>query len=312
MPVSQIQLLKNLKKINLSNSDVTLAIVKEYKKERISHYDMKYVPIDQKLEQRLRNIILFQIDQANSVENYTYDCNEPEVDQVKTIDSEETDFYKIYKQIEKLNPEEDVINNVEELIKAKAYLIILRTIEGIKVVGFKTLPENWKMKKSKGLIPLLYTGNRFEDLEEENVFSISNLIDLFYYNEVLFILSKKDFERGLNFREGMINNANVMYKEVQQLDLFVNLDVLKNKVGNNQRYLRKISTIRNLGHYRDPEFLQKIQQLSKIKKWNILFDDGKIVFTEESIENILTLLQNKRLHSEITNQDFDVESATPV
>ena len=95
------------------------------------------------------------------------------------------------------------------------------------------------MKRDRGLISLLYRENRFEDLEEENVFSIASTVDLFYFNETLFILSKKEFEHGLNFKEGMISRFNEMYDEVRQLNLFVNMDVLTNRVGDNQRYLRK-------------------------------------------------------------------------
>jgi hypothetical protein len=170
------------------------------------------------------------------------------------------------------------------------------------------LPENWKLKRSRGLISLLYKENRFEDIEEENIFSISSLVDLFYYNNLLFILSKKEFERGLNFREGMINNANALYEEVKEQNLFVNMDILQQRVGNNQRYLRKIATIRNLGHYKNPVYLQRLQQLSGEKGWNIQFDKGQIIITEENLDDVLTLLQNKRLHSELTEEDFDVES----
>lgn len=304
--------LRTLKQLNLSRASVSLAIVKEYKVERVSHYDLKYVPIEDRLERRLRNIITSQIERSNTVENYTYDCPEPEADQVRGIGYEETDFYRIVEILRELNPEEDIIENVDELVKAKAYIIILRNREGIQVVGFKTLPENWKMKYSRGLIPLLFSDNSFKDLEEDNVFSISSFIDLFYFDETLFILSKKEFEKGLNFREGMINNAAELYQEVEQLNLFVNMEILTVKVGNNQRYLRKIATIRNLGHFRNPFFLQRLQQVSALKGWNINFENGQIVFTEETLDDILTLLQNKRLHSELTDEDFDVESAKPL
>jgi len=253
-----------------------------------------------------------KIGNSNTVENYTFDCPEPEADQVRTINYAETDFFRIFEQLETLNPEEDIIEDIDELVRAKAYLIVLRNRDGIQVVGFKTIPENWKMKRDRGLIPLLFNENRFEDLEQDNVFSISGTIDLLYFNEVLFILSKKEFEHGLNFREGMISGANEMYAEVQQLNLFVNMDVLTERVGNNQRYLRKIATIRNLGHYRNPQFLLRMQQISQAKGWNIQFDQGQIVFTDETLDDILTILQNKRLHSEMTDEDFDVESAKPL
>jgi len=304
--------LRNLKQLNLSRASVSLAIVKEYKVDRISHYDLKYVPIEERLESRLRNIITSQIARSNTVDDYTYDCPEPEDDQVRGIDYEETDFYRISEILRDLNPEEDIIQDVDELVKAKAYVIVLRNREGIQVVGFKTLPENWKMKYSRGLIPLLFSENSFKDLEEDNVFSISGFIDLFYFDETLFILSKREFEKGLNFREGMLNNAAELYQEIVQLNLFVNMEILTNKVGNNQRYLRKIATIRNLGHFRNPIFLQRLQQVSAMKDWNINFENGQIVFTDETLDDILTLLQNKRLHSELTDEDFDVETVKPL
>jgi hypothetical protein len=305
--MSHRTILRNLKNLNLRRAEVSLALVKEYKQNRVSQYTLKYVPIDERLENRLRNIVTSKITNSNTVDEYSFDCPEPEEDQVRSIDSDQTDFYRIFEQLQELNPEEDIIEDVDELVKAKAYIIILRNPEGIQVVGFKTLPENWKLKRNKGLIPLLYRENRFVDLEEENVFSISSAIDFFYFDETIFILSRKEFEHGLNFREGMIAKADEMYQEVTQMNLFVNMDILKNKVGNNQRYLRKIATIKNLGHYRNPQFLHRLQQICMNKNWNIQFDNGQIVFTEDTIETILSLLQNKRLHSELTLEDFDVD-----
>lgn len=309
--VSTRSKLQNLKGLNLGRSSVSLAIVKEYKVDRVSQYEIKYVPIQDRLERRLRGIVTGHISRSNTVEDYSFDCPEPEEDQVRSINYHETDFYRIFEQLAQLNPEEEIIQGVEELVKAKAYLIILRTTSGIQVVGFKTLPENWKLKYSRGLIPLLFSENSFKDLEVDNVFSISSFVDLFYFNETVFILSKREFERGLNFREGMLSNANELYQEIVQLNIFANMEILTNRVGDNQRYLRKIATIRNLGHFRNPMFLQRLEQLSTAKGWNINFENGQIMFTDETLDDILILLQNKRLHSELTDEDFDVESAKP-
>lgn len=300
---------RNLKDVDLQSSEVSLAIVKEYKRNRVSQYVVNYVPINSPLETRLKNIILRKIDKANTFEPYTFDCPEPEEDQVRAIKYEETDFYRIFEQLQGLNPEEDIIDGVEELVKAKAYMIIVRNSEGIQTVGFKTLPENWKMKRDRGLIPLLYRENRFEDLEDENIFSISSFVDVIYFDEALFILSKRNFESGLNFRTGMIAKANELFTEVQRLNLFVNMKILTDRVGNNQRYLRKIATIKNLGYYQDANYLMRLKSISEQRNWGIVFQDGQIVITEEHLDSILTLLQNKRLHSELTDEIFDVDSA---
>jgi hypothetical protein len=132
--IPQVTILRNLKSLDLSSANITLAVVREYKRDRVSQYTVKYVPIDERLERRLRNIVLGHIEASNTVEEYSFDCPEPEADQVRTISYEETDFYRIFELLETLNPEEDIIENVDELIKSKAYLIILRTAEGKQVV----------------------------------------------------------------------------------------------------------------------------------------------------------------------------------
>lgn len=300
--------LDKLKTIDFKTSHVSLAIVKEYKKERESHYNIKYVQINPSLEDKLRKIFSSKVDESNTVEEYSFDCLEPEADHVKAISSDETDFYQILEKLLPLNPEEDIVKSVDELVRAKSYMIILRNDEEIQAIGFKTLPENWKMKRAKGFIPLMYKDNRFEDLDSNPVFSIVKYIDFIYFSNVLFILSKKYFEVGLNFRNGMIAKSQEFYVEAEKTELFVNIDVLKKRVGNNQRYLRKMATIKNLGYYKDQTFLNNFKSLSEAKNWGIVFEDGHIVITEEKLDAILTVLQNKRLYSELTEEDFDVES----
>lgn len=300
---------QNLKKAKLQDCDVSLAVIKEYKKDRISQYIIKYVGLSGKLTGRLRNILIKKIEASNTFEPYSFDCPEPEEDEIRAMNYESTDFYRILEQLQELSPEEDKIESLAELLKSKAYLIILSNQDGIQTIGFKTLPESWKMKREKGLIPLMYKDNSFEDLENENIFSISNTIDFIYYDDSLFIISKKAFEAGLNFRDGMLEKAEELYSNIIENNLFVNIDILQNKVGNNQRYLRKIATIKNLGYYQDVNYLKRLQEISLIRNWGIQFVDEQIVITEESLESILTALQNKRLHSELTDETFDVDSA---
>lgn len=302
------QKFNELKGLNLNESFVSLAIVKEYKKDRESQYNIEYVEIEEELESRLRNILVSRVEKAGSFEEYSFDCPEPEGDLVRTIPYESTDFYKIMESLLTLNPEEDKVDSVEDLVKAKSYIILLRNNDGIQLAGFKAIPENWKLKKSKGLIPLLFENNTFKDLETDNVFSISSTVDFLFYKDLLFILSKKAFEQGMNFRDGMIAKANLLYEETEELNIFVNIDILKNRVGNNQRYLRKLATIKNLGYYKDQNYLIKFKNINLLKGWGIVFEENQIVITDETLDGILTVLQNKRLHSELSEEDFDVES----
>ena len=153
----------------------------------------------------------------------------------------------------------------------------------------------------------------FEGLEEDKVFRISNTIDFYYYDGELYILSKRNFESGLNFRAGMLAKASELYEDLKESKIFVNMDVLERKVGNNLRYLRKMATIKNLGYYKNEIFLSKFKEINTKRGWNIeINENDEIVITDEKIDDILSILQNKRLFSELTDENFDVESMKPI
>jgi len=165
---------KKLKETDFKSHDCYLAVVSEYKKNRESKYSIKYVKIEEKLQRRLKRILLKKVNDSNTFEEYSYDCPEPEEDQVRAINYESTDFYSIYSTLVEVDPEKDVVEDVTELLKTKSYMIILRDENGISLVGFKKLIENWKLKHSRGWIPLFFEGEMFRDLEQTDVFNISN------------------------------------------------------------------------------------------------------------------------------------------
>jgi hypothetical protein len=301
-----------LKKETFDTFIFQLAIIKEYKRDRQSHYNIKYVDIDNKLCKRLCIIIKNCIQESNSFEEYKVDGAENEVGEIKGLNYEETDYYKIHEILMKVQPQDAHVSGIDELVQAKAYLIVVRDKDKIVASGYKVLPENWKLKKDKGLIPLLFKNNKFEDIDEVPVFSISKVMDFIFYQDALFILSKKFFEIGLNFREGMKAKAAIFYESIDKLGLIKNIDILKNLVGDNQKFLRKLTIIENLGLYKKPEFIKKVITTSKKNKWNIEFINGQFVLSEDNIETLLSMLQNKRLYSELTNEFFDVDSVKKV
>lgn len=310
MPLQNI--LDQLKALDLSEDDVTLAIVIERRRHGAPYYDLRYVQTEPSLQEKLRKIVTKAIDEANAVEEYTFDCPEPEADQIRGMAAAGTNFEQIAGTLEGLNPELDTVEKEDELVRAKAYVIVFRVEAGIRVIAFKTLPENWKMKKEKHWIPLLFQDHRFVDLESDAVFNIASTVDIIYFHQSLFILSKKDFEKGINFREGMVQHAEKIYAEAEALKMFLNLNILRGRVGSNLRYLRKLAMMDNLGYFRDPEFRAKMKEIVEMREWGIEYQGKQIVITEETLDDILTLLQNKRLRSEITENDFDVDHARPL
>jgi hypothetical protein len=300
-----------LKKKRFETKDLTLVIIHERKQNRKSIYTLNYVRIDEVLPEKFKAIVVNNLEPFTVCEPYSFDSPDPEPDRLLGIDHFETDFYEIFGTLKDMNPEQDVITDAAQLLGAKAYLFVLRGSTGIEVVCFKTLPEKWSLSKRVNIINIMFHNQEFVDMKNDDVFRISNQLDFVYYDETIFILDKRNFEFGLNYREGMLQKAETVYEEFATFQIFESIDILKAKVTNNQRYLRKMAMIKNLGHHKNPQFIDKMIALNQSKGWGINFNDRQIVITEETVDKILVILQNKRLHSELTDEDFDVESARP-
>lgn len=59
--------------------------------------------------------------------------------------------------------------------------------------------------------------------------------------------------------------------------------------------------------------MQRLRATNAVRNWQIQFDEqGRIIPTEDTIRTIIQVLLNHRLHSELSEADFDVPSASLV
>jgi hypothetical protein len=192
----------------------------------------------------------------------------------------------------------------EDLLDAWAYIIDLAAPKK-KVLAFKKITESWNVKKAK-VHNVIFQNTKLKDLET-SVFKIEAGVDFVSFDDVLFILNKKNFETGLNFRAGMEKNRDEVVGEIEGLKLFKDVAPIIEKCGSNIRYLRKLSTIRNNGYYKNSAFMKKLRTLNESENWGLTIEDDKIVVNGENVDLVLTLLNNDRLRSPINEEVFDVE-----
>ena len=81
--------------------------------------------------------------------------------------------------------------------------------------------------------------------------------------------------------------------------------MLKTRIGSNLNYLRKVSSIQKSGYYKDKNFLTALIAVNTQKNWGLIVENGVIVINDETIDLVLTLLNNGRLESPINHEIFD-------
>ncbi|WP_422614842.1 Kiwa anti-phage protein KwaB-like domain-containing protein [Methylobacter svalbardensis] len=71
--------------------------------------------------------------------------------------------------------------------------------------------------------------------------------------------------------------------------------------------------IRARGYYKNPNYLIRLRDVSSTREWGIQFDDsGRIIPTEETMRSIMHILLDHRLRSELSENQYDVPSTSPV
>lgn len=310
--MNKAEMLKAISTLDFSRTTIQLAVVYYYFQERQHKYTLKFVRTEDKVDRKLREIVKQVASGAKSVAPYDYESQELEDGEMHIIAADQTSFPDLLQVINDSDSENDVVKAEDELLKAKGYAIIVRKSDTIVAIGYKILPENWKLKRKRGLIPLLFDEQEFKDLADRPVFSISPSVDFIFLNEKIFIVSKKNFEIALNFRLGMLKKAEEFYSQLSSLHLVADIEAIKTLIGDNMRFLRKIASIQKNRHYQNSEFMANLKKVSEKRNWGLEFQGEKVIIKADNISVILTVLNNKRLLSEITQETFDVEYAKPV
>lgn len=295
--------LSTMKKLNFSKATVSLWIVNRHTTNREATYNLKWIDIGENLADKLKDIVVNKIIGSNKVAEYDFVSTDQD-EELLGISADETDFIQILEIIEN-GTENDKVESFQELSKAWAYIIKLQLYDNT-ILGFKRITSKGELKKANWFVNAAFRDKRFVDIEEEEIFKIEKSIDFFCYKNELFILNKKDFEIGLNFREGMIAKSNNLLEEFEKLKIVDNIAHIKNYVGNNLTFLRKLATINKNGYFRHNNFLTALEKVNTKEKWGLQFKNGSLNVNEDNIELILIVLNKDRLKDLIEGETFDV------
>lgn len=132
-------------------------------------------------------------------------------------------------------------------------------------------------------------------------------------NENILVVNRANFESLLEYKQTYISSFAELQADASFQGVFSDMTLLIEHVGTNTMHLRRMAVVQERAFYSSAPFMDKLQEVNQARNWNIEFDtQGKIVPSPESVRTIIQVLLNHRLHSEMTGDDFDVPSASPV
>lgn len=226
------------------------------------------------------------------------------------LEADETLFPQLQDVVDR-PPEENLVDKLSDLQGSLGYVVRLAHGDDV-LYCVSRLPGDWQLKKRRQRISLVLHENRL-DLSTDEAFTISKTFDFFVLNENILVVNRANFESLLEYKQTYINSFAELQADESFLGVFSDVALLIEHVGTNTMHLRRMAVVQERAFYSSAQFMDRLREVNLTRNWNIGFDaGGKIVPSLESIRTIIQVLLNHRLHSEITGDDFDVPSASPV
>jgi hypothetical protein len=297
------QTLQTLRASDFKHWVTTFWLVKRKLSQQQAKYSVLKVDTDSKLELKLKNAVTEKI-LAPDYQLDDYDFLTADQDKgLLTIASSDTDVTLIQAEIEKGTANAKV-EQYEQLLDAWAMVIKLEH-QDKAIYAYRKINKFNHAARLSHVSFIQFKDQELKDLDEKEIFTIDTQVDFFTYDGTTFIANKKEFESTLNFRAGMEKNRDVVLQEFVDLNIFNDASLLKEHIGVNLNYLRKVSSIQKSGYYKDAKFMEELVKVNQLKNWGLQVENGAIVINETSIDLVLTLLNNGRLESPINHEIFD-------
>lgn len=302
--------LKAIKAIDLKKWGVTFWLVKRYMANHAAHYSVLRVNTDAKLQKRLKGYVVNQL-QGKDFHLAEYDFNNADGDDTLfTITADATDFPKVEVAIN-AGFDNAIAKEYQDLLNSWAYVVQLEHGND-RLYAWRKISTLTQPKKVQSRQATFFVEHKLVDVEDKEVFLIDPRFDFFVHGGMIFIANKKEFEVSMNFREGMKAKAAEVIKNFNESGHFKNVDLIQKHVGDNLHHLRKMASILKAGYYQQPDYIQRMIEVSKEEGWELKVEDGQVVVEAETIDVLLKLLNNDRLRSPINNEIFDAAAKAPV
>lgn len=303
MSGKETQKLKKLKSVDLSPWTVSFWLVKRKPVQPPFTYKVLRVNIDKRLERRLKGYVKTQLqDRELHLEPYDFNNADPG-ESLLTLDAAATDFVNVEAAID-AGFDNDRAKAYSDLLSSWAYVVLFES-DGHRLFAWRKINTLNNPKKAISRQTLFFENQRLIDVEDKHVFMIDPRFDFFVFEGAMFIASKAAFESAMNFREGMKAKGKELLDTLSSMAFLSDVEEIRKYVGENLRHLRKLASIHKAGYYSQSNYIERLMDVCKEERWEIKIERGKIVVEVDTIDLLLTLLNNDRLRSPINDEVFD-------
>lgn len=302
------QTLNQCRSFDVNNASLSLWVFKKSISQN-ANFTARSVVVTDALKVLLKEIVSSTMERYSEVEPYSLLAQPNEVGCL-CLETDETIFSELQDIID-LPVEEKLINNIKQIENSAGYVVRLQ-VDGEVLYCVRRLAENWSTKKRVSVINTILNGNQL-DVVSDQTFSIGKTFDFFATATDILVFNKANFESLLNYKLMYSDSFATLQQDAAFVAAFTNMVPLISHIGTNTMHLRRMAVIQQKNLFADAVYMGRLRHINIQRKWNIQFDaQGRIDPTDDTIRTIMQVLLNHRLRSELSEDDYDVNSSIPV
>jgi hypothetical protein len=268
-----------------------------------------WIDTDTKLDAALKGAITAERDRITEVMEYGLLAQNNEGSAMR-VDAIETHAGLITQQTGAETQQKKVMTK-KHIENTKFYVIKLKKGADILWAVRKT-DSSWTSKNSLGVINAFFKDVKLT-LDTTPSFRLSRKVDFFIIGDDIIVSKKAAFESVLGYKQAHEEDFIELQAEPQFSSLFETIDPIVAFIGNNKIHLRRACAIHAKGHYKNPQFMEKLRQNHAAFGLALNWDEqGRIVPTEDTCADIIQALLDHRLLSPFSDAVYAVPDATPV
>lgn len=308
----EIAMLRHLKGLDFTGATVNIFVTTASTRSKDNRVNSLYRLVSQApIKDMMKDAVSDSINETDDLIAYKY-INTLDDAKYIYVDSDITGVDQFIDSIE--NQVIPQIKDKGELNDKNMYILQVVLHSGEKIYAFKYISSVWSVKNTnQSYLKLdMLDGDLVADVAQNTGFRIYKSIDYLCYKSVVYIKAVTNFETSLNFHERLQAQRDLAMKSISESPLFVEskANALQQAVGKNKNFMRQLASVAAKGYYTDEEWLGKLKVAAQeAGDWLIEFDqNGAIIIKDDTeyLQELLTLLQNKRVKTIVDGEVCDV------
>ena len=276
---------------------------------QLPKYSGRWIETTDALDSTLKSIFQTEADRIVEVKDYSI-LEENNESSALLISVEETSAGYIIDQIAG-DSENKRVSEITHIQNSSFYVAKYSRPDAV-IYAIRKTDAIWRTKRALNIQSVFFQDGQL-DLDQRPRFDIARTFDFLIVGDEILCLNKRNFESILRYKQAYEEDFVNLQAEPEFVAVFADLAPLAEFVGNNKIQLRRASAIREKGHYKNANFIQRLQKYNAECGLTLKFDtQGRIIATPDTCSDIMTALLDHRLLSRFSERIYDVPSSSPV